>query len=115
MVQKSFNIRSFLSIGTFLFLILLAVSGIALHFLEYKPTFALVYFKSSHTIFGLVFLLFAAGHLWKNWSAIKAYMSGKAKKIVSKEMLISLIILIVILLITLIKAIGMAKGHGVWE
>jgi len=113
MVKKSFNWRSFLSIGTFLFFILLTVSGITLHVLEYKPTFALGYFKASHTIFALVFLLFAIGHLLKNWKAIKSYMSGKAEKTVSKEMLICIVITVVTLMITLVKAIGMAKEHGI--
>ena len=114
MIKKSFNARSFLSIGTFLLFMLLTVSGMALHFLDHKsPTFVLVYFKVSHTIFAMCFLIFSVGHIWKNWNAIKSYMSEKAKKTVSKEMLIGIIIAIVILVTTWIKATDMAKEHGI--
>ena len=114
MVKKSFNIRSFLSLGTFLFFMLLAVSGIGLHIFEHKPpTFVLAYFKSSHTIFGFIFLSFSFGHILTNWKAIKSYIRSEDKKIFSKEMLASLIITTIILFITLFKAIEMAKEHGI--
>jgi len=113
MNNKSFNTRSFLSIGTFLFLILLAISGIVLHATDHKPdTFHKVFFMVAHNISAVGFLIFSTGHILKNWKAIKSYMSGRAKKMVSREMLISVIILIVVLALCLIKAIGMSKAHG---
>ena len=113
MNKKSFNTRSFLSIGTFLFFILLAISGIVLHATDNKPyTFHKVFFMVAHNISAVGFLIFSIGHILKNWKPIKSYMSGRAKKMVSREMLISVIILIVVLALCLIKAIGMSKAHG---
>ena len=113
MNKKSFNTRSFLSIGTFLFFILLAISGIVLHATDNKPyTFHKVFFMVAHNISAVGFLIFATGHILKNWKPIKSYMSGKAKKMVSREMLTGIIILIVALALCLMKAVGMSKGHG---
>ena len=113
MNKKSFNTWSFLSIGTFLFFIVLALSGIALHITNHKPyTFFKIFSMVAHNISAVGFLIFSIGHILKNWKAIKSYMSGKAKKMVSREMLISIIILIVILALCMIKAVGMSKGHG---
>ena len=93
MNKKSFNTRSFLSIGTFLFFILLAISGIALHITDHKPdTFHKVFFMVAHNISAVGFLIFAIGHILKNWKPIKSYMSGKTKKMVSREMLTGVII-----------------------
>ena len=113
MNKKSFNTRTFLSIGTFLFFIVLALSGIALHVTDHKPdTFFKVFSMVAHNISAVGFLIFSAGHIFKNWKAIKSYISGRAKKMVSREMLIGIIILTVILALCLMKAVGMSKAHG---
>jgi len=113
MNKKSFNTRSFLSIGTFLFFIILSISGIALHITDHRPdSFFKVFSMVAHNISAVGFLIFSTGHILKNWKAIKSYMSGSAKKMVSREMLISIIILIVILVLCLVKTVGMSKVHG---
>ena len=113
MNNKSFNTRSFLSIGTFLFFIILSISGIALHITDHRPySFFKVFSMVAHNIFAVGFLTFSIGHILKNWKAIKSYMSGSAKKMVNREMLINIIVLIVILVLCLVKAIGMSKAHG---
>ena len=113
MNKKTFNTRSFLSIGTFLFFILLTISGIILHITDHKPyTFLKVFSMVAHNISALAFLIFSIGHIFKNWKAIKSYMSGTAKKMVSREMLIGIIILTVTLVLCLIKTVGMSKAHG---
>ena len=105
--------RSFLSIGTFLFFILLAISGIALHITDHRPySFFKVFSMVAHNISAVGFLIFSIGHILKNWKAIKLYMSGSAKKMISREMLISIILMIVILALCLVKTIGMSKAHG---
>ena len=114
MEKKTFKTRSFLSIGAFLFFIILTFSGIGLHKLDYQAaTFSLIYLKTLHTISAVGFLIFSIGHIWKNWKAIKSYMSGTTKKIMSKELFIGIVLLILVLVISWVKAIGMAKGHGV--
>ena len=113
MNKKSFNTRSFLSIGAFLFFIVLSLSGIALHVTDHKTdTLFKVFSMVAHNISAVGFLIFSIGHILKNWKAIKSYMSGKAKKVVSREMLIGIIILTVILALCLIKTFGMSKAHG---
>jgi len=113
MNKKSFNTRSFLSIGTFLFFVLLAISGIALHITDHRPySFFKVFSMVAHNISAVGFLTFSAGHIIKNWKAIKSYMSGSAKKMVSREMLFSIIIMTVILALCLVKTVGMSKAHG---
>ena len=113
MNKKSFNTRSFLSIGTFLFFIVLALSGIALHVTDHKPyTFFKVFSMVAHNISAIGFLIFSTGHILKNWKAIKSYMSGNVKKMVSREMLISIIILTMILALCMMKTVGMSKAHG---
>jgi len=113
MDKKSFNTRSFFSIGTFLFFIVLVLSGIALHITDHRPySFFKVFSMVAHNISAVGCLIFSIGHIMKNWKAIKSYMSGSAKKMVSREMLISIIILIVILALCLVKSIGMSKAHG---
>jgi len=112
-MKKSFNTRSFLSMGTFLFFIVLAISGIALHITDHEPnTFHKVFFMVAHNISAVGFLIFSTGHILKNWKAIKSYMLGKAKRMLSHEMLISVIILVATLALCLIKAVGMSKAHG---
>jgi len=113
MNKKSFNTRSFLSIGSFLFFIVLALSGIVLHITDHKPdTFFKVFSMVVHNISAVGFLIFSTGHILKNWKAIKSYMLGSAKKMVSREMLISIIILTMILALCIMKAVGMSKAHG---
>jgi len=114
MNKKTFNTRYFLSIGTFLFFILLAISGIILHITDHGPdTFLKVFSMVTHNISAVMFLIFSIGHILKNWKAIKSYMSGTAKKMVSREMLIGVILLIMILALCLIKTVGMSKAHGI--
>ena len=105
--------RSFLSIGTLLFFIFLATSGIALHITDHKPdTFHKVFFMVVHNISAIGFLIFVTGHILKNWKPIKSYISGNTKKIVSREMLIGIIMLTVVLALCLMKTVGMSKAHG---
>lgn len=114
MNKKYIKNRSFLSIGTFLFFILLVFSGIGLHYLDYlSPSFLLIYFKTLHTISALGFLIFSIGHIWKNWKVIKSYMNGTAKKTMSKEMFIGVIMIIIILIISWFKAVTTANEYGI--
>ena len=110
MNKKSFNTRSFISIGIFLLFMVLAISGVVLHATDNKPdTFHKVFFMVVHNISAVGFLIFSTVHILKNWKAIKSYMSGK---MISREMLVGIILLILILTLCLIKTVGMAKAHG---
>ena len=112
MNKKSFNTRSFISIGIFLFFIVLAISGVVLHATDNKPdTFHKVFFMVAHNISAVGFLIFSTVHILKNWKAIKSYMSGKTKKMISREMLVGIILLILILTLCLIKTVDMSKAH----
>ena len=114
MNKKTLTSRSFLSIGTFLFFIVLTISGIALQKIGHAPyTFLKIFFIVAHNISAMLFLIFSIGHIIKNWKAIKSYMSGNAKKIISREMLIGVILLIITLIICCVVAIRAAKEHGI--
>jgi hypothetical protein len=106
-----FKNRSFLSTGTFLFFVVLAVSGVGLHVLDHQsPTFVLVYFKTLHTIFAVGFLIFSIAHVWKNWKTFRSYIGKKA---VSKEMIIVVVLTIIFLIISWFKAVSTANEHGI--
>lgn len=78
----TFKTRSFLSIGTFLFLIMLAASGISLKITDHQSySFLKIFSMSVHNISAIGFLIFSTGHIMKNWKAIKSYMSGTAKRL----------------------------------
>lgn len=65
--NKTLKTRSFLSIGTFLFFIILASSGIAIHITDYQPyTFFKIFAMTAHNISAVGFLIFAIGHIYKN-------------------------------------------------
>jgi hypothetical protein len=118
MNKKTFKTRSFLSIGTFLFFILLASAGIVIYITDHQPyTFLKIFAMTAHNISAAGFLIFVTVHIFKNWKAIKSYMSGTAsgtaKKIVSREMLIVVILLIIILALCWIKAVSTANEHGI--
>ena len=115
MNKREIKSRPFLSIGTFLFFLVLVISGIALHKMNHHTTysFVFIFYKTLHTISAMVFLIFSALHIWKNWKAITSYMSGTAKKSVSKEMFIVIILTIITLIISIIKTVSTANEHGI--
>ena len=114
MNKKTFNSRSFLSIGAFLFFVLLSVSGIVLHAKDDKPyDFSKIFFIVAHNVSAVIFLIFSIGHILKNRKAIKSYMSGSAKKMISREMLMGMILLIVILVVCYTKAMSVAVANGI--
>lgn len=114
MKTNTFKTRSFLSIGTFLFFIMLAASGIALKITDHQSyTFLKIFSTTVHNISAIGFLIFSTGHIAKNWKAIKSYMSGTARKIVSREMLAGLILIVIIVIICCIKAVNTASEYGV--
>ena len=115
MNKKVFKSRQFLSIGTFLFFIILTISGVALHKMNHHTdfTFMLVFCKTLHTISAAAFMVFAALHTRKNWKSIKSYMSGVAKMSVSREMWIAILLTIFTVLISIVKAVGTANEHGI--
>lgn len=114
MKTHTFKTRSFLSIGTFLFFIMLASSGIALKITDHQSyTFFKILSTSVHNISAIGFLIFAIWHIMKNWKAIKSYMSGTAKKIVSREMLAGLILIVIIVIMCWIKAVNTASEYGI--
>ena len=115
MNKKEIKSRPFLSIGTFLFLIMLVISGVALHKMNHHTSysFAFIFCKTLHTISAVAFMIFAALHTRKNWKAITSYMSGTTKMSVSKEMWIAVVLMVVTLILSIVKTIGTANEHGI--
>ena len=114
-MKKEIKSRSFLSIGTFLFLIILSISGVALHKMNHQESysFMFIFYKTLHTISAMVFLIFSTLHIWKNWKAITSYMKGATKMSVSKEMWIIILLTIFILIISIVRSIGVANEYGI--
>ena len=113
MKKKRFNLRSFLSLGTFLFLIALAISGIVIHIKDHQPyTFTKVFCMTLHNISAVGFLAFSTGHIVKNWRAIKSYMKSSTRKFISKEMLLGIAIMAIAIMVCLAKAANLAKEHS---
>jgi predicted transporter len=92
--KKRFNSRAFVSIGTFIFFVCLAVSGIMLQVTDHQPyTFWKVYWKVMHNFAAIAFLIFSLGHISRNWKVLQNYVTKAKNIIISKEMIAGLIIL----------------------
>jgi hypothetical protein len=95
--NERFNSRAFVSIGTFVFFICLAVSGIMLQATDHQPyTFGKVYWTVMHNFAAIAFLIFALGHIGRNWKALKNYITKAKSTDNSKEMFAGLLIFTVI-------------------
>jgi hypothetical protein len=93
-IQKSFNGKAFISIGTLLFFIGLLVSGIAIQATEHQlNAFWKIYWKATHNLMAIGFIIFALLHTGQNMGALKKYIVAKAKNSVSTELTAGLILL----------------------
>jgi hypothetical protein len=110
---KSFNSRAFVSIVTLLFFINLVVSGIMLQVTDHQPyTVYIVYWHVMHNFSAIVFLVFALIHIVRNGKTLKNYLS-KAKNVIGKELIASLILLIIILSGCWLLSEYMAQLHNI--
>ena len=112
MNKKSFNGRSFISLGLFSFLISLIMSGVMIQVTEEQPiSISKVYFKVLHNITAIGFILFSVIHIVKNWRAMKEYMK-KSSVIISKEMIIIFVLTNLIMLGCWVLSRILIQAHG---
>ena len=100
-MQKTFNFRSFISINTFLFFIMMVLSGAAAYI---KPEGSVASWHSwsflgldkgaweeLHTLTGIFFLVFSLIHIVLNWKMLCQYL--KQRKFLSSELVMSFLFL----------------------
>lgn len=100
-MQKTFNFRSFISINTFLFFIMMVLSGAAAYI---KPEGSVASWHSwslwgldkggweeLHTLTGIFFLFFSLIHIVLNWKMLCQYL--KQRKFFSYELVMSFLVL----------------------
>ena len=107
-MKKRFNFRSFTALVVFWSFIIETISGVVLYIVPpgrvanwtnwkllglTKDTWGAV-----HTIFGLVFLIFALIHIYKNWKPLLNYMKTKIKAGLKarQELAVSLLLTLVV-------------------
>jgi hypothetical protein len=103
--KKSFNKRAFVSIVMFISGLLLPVSGIMLHELQFEPlTTARHFWMSVHNMAAFLFTIFVVIHISYNWRCLIRY----AKKIkgiaVSKEAVMAILLVVMI--------VGLFSSHA---
>ena len=82
----AFNRRAFVSIGMIICTLILPVSGIMNHQLQFEElTQARHFWMSVHNLAGTLFIIFAFTHILLNWRAIKNYILQKQRLLFSKE------------------------------
>lgn len=66
------KLRVWVSLTLAMSFIVLSVSGLLSFFLPYSRTIA-----SVHTVFGFLFFLSVAPHIWNNFRNLKSYFTGR--------------------------------------
>lgn len=94
--RKSFNRRKFVSIGLFLSLVILVITGILIQIYEnFEEGFSIHFFTAVHVLTGLAFAVMSVLHAVTNWKSLKAYINTKEAGI-SREAIWAFLVGIVI-------------------
>jgi hypothetical protein len=92
--SKPFNVRTFCSVGMIVTSIILILSGLRNHLLQFDAfSQTRHYWMAVHNMAGSLFVLFAIVHMILNRRALKNYLFQKGKFLISKESLIALILI----------------------
>jgi len=107
-MKKRFNFRSFTALVIFWSFIMETISGVVLYIVPPGRVANWTNWKllgltkdawgAVHTIFGLVFLIFALIHIYKNWKPLLNYMKTKIKAGLKarQELAVSLLLTLVV-------------------
>ncbi|MDH6354290.1 drug/metabolite transporter (DMT)-like permease [Dysgonomonas sp. PH5-45] len=97
--KKSFSRRKFVSIGLFLTLLILIITGILIQVFErFEEGVSIHFFTAVHVLAGLVFAVLAVLHTVTNWRSLKAYIKNKGVT-VSREAVWGVLLVAIIILI----------------
>lgn len=104
--QKPFNRRKFVSVGLFLTLIMLVISGIMIQIYEHlEEGFAIHFFTAAHVLCGLAFTVLSVLHTITNWRSLASYIKNKTAAGIGKETVVA------VLMVVVIGLIGLLVGH----
>lgn len=97
--KKTFNRRKFVSVGLFLMLSILVITGILIQIYEnLEEGFAIHFFTAVHVLTGFFFSVLSILHIIINWRALKGYIKTKNVSI-GKEAMVAIVVSIVIILV----------------
>ncbi|MCX6247205.1 MAG: DUF4405 domain-containing protein [Bacteroidetes bacterium] len=103
-IRKPFNKRAFISTALVVSGLLLPISGLMNHLLQFEGlTFARHFWMSVHDISGILFVLFSILHISYNWRALINYVKKVKDIFISKEALIAIILVVSI--------VGLVSSH----
>lgn len=97
--KKAFSRRKFVSVGLFLSLAILVITGVLIQIYEhFEEGFAIHFFVGVHVLTGIFFLVISILHIIINWRALKSYIKTKDVSI-SKETIVAIVAVIIIIVI----------------
>lgn len=100
--RKSFNRRKFVSVGLFLTLAILVITGVLIQIFEnFEEGFSIHFFTALHVLTGLAFAVLSVLHTITNWKSLKSYIKTKRTSI-SRETWWALFMVFVIVAIVLL-------------
>jgi len=95
--RKLFNRRKFVSVGLFLSLAVLVVTGILIQVFEhFEEGFSIHFFTAVHVLVGMVFAVLSVLHTITNWKSLKSYINTKGAGI-SREAVWAFLVAIVVI------------------
>lgn len=97
--KKTFSQRKFVSVGLFLSLAILVITGILIQIYEhFEEGFAIHFFVGVHVLTGIFFSVISILHIIINWRALKSYIKTKDVSI-GKETIAAIVVAILIIFI----------------
>jgi hypothetical protein len=94
--KKEFNSRSFISISIFASVLILILSGLENHTLQFDPfTVKRHLWMSIHNASAFLFTLFVFIHVYFNWRSLMKYFGTIKNRLISKEALVAIFCVIV--------------------
>ena len=79
--KKTFNRRKSVSVGLFLTLACLVVTGVLIQIFEaFEKDFPIHVATAIHVLTGVVFTVFSVLHIIINWRVMKTYINKSSKK-----------------------------------
>lgn len=97
--KKTFSRRKFVSVGLFLTLVILVVTGILIQIFEaFEEGFSIHFFTAVHVLTGIIFSILSVLHTITNWRVLKAYVINE-KITVNKETVSAIVAALAVILI----------------
>ena len=96
-ITKPFNKRAFISTALFTSGLILPISGLMNHILQFEGlTLSRHFWMSVHDISGILFVIFSILHIYNNRKALISYAKKAKEALISKEAMIALSLVIIL-------------------